>query len=266
MRRLFTIALSLLALGGAARAADLPPAPQLPPMEAEPLWTGFYAGLNVGGAFGSSRNAFTVAGFGLPSFATSLDGVIGGRGRLQLADGPLGPWPRGEFRGERAQRRAQCAVRAAALRSVGGKLRAEALLVWDAAAEDRLCARELALLRHRRRRPRPSRDECGRGGRALRGRRQAWRDARRLDAGRRRRSRVGAGLEREDRISLSRSGQPHDHLSYEPADLERLAPERQCDHHRRELPLLIQSARSWRRRTKAIEAALRDRKRPEWSR
>src|ERR1700722_12147494 len=78
MRRLFTIALSLLALGGAARAADLPPAPQLPPMEAEPLWTGFYAGLNVGGAFGSSRNAFTVAGFGLPSFATSLDGVIGG--------------------------------------------------------------------------------------------------------------------------------------------------------------------------------------------
>jgi outer membrane immunogenic protein len=78
MRRLFTIALSLLALGAAARAADLPPAPQLPPLEAEPLWTGFYAGLNVGGAFGSSRNAFTVAGFGLPSFATSLDGVIGG--------------------------------------------------------------------------------------------------------------------------------------------------------------------------------------------
>lgn len=72
------VALSLFALGGAARAADLPPAPQLPPMEAEPLWTGFYAGLNVGGAFGSSRNAFTVAGFGLPSFATSLDGVIGG--------------------------------------------------------------------------------------------------------------------------------------------------------------------------------------------
>ena len=78
MRRLFTIALSLLALGGAARAADLPPAPQLPPMEAEPLWTGFYAGLNVGGAFGSSRNAFTIAGFGLPSFNTSPAGVVGG--------------------------------------------------------------------------------------------------------------------------------------------------------------------------------------------
>jgi outer membrane immunogenic protein len=78
MRRLFTIALSLLAFGGAARAADLPPAPQLPPLEAQPLWTGFYAGLNVGGAFGSSRNAFSIAGFGLPTFNTPLQGVVGG--------------------------------------------------------------------------------------------------------------------------------------------------------------------------------------------
>src|ERR1700722_6681963 len=78
MRRLFTIALSLLAFGGAARGADLPPAPQLPPLEAQPLWTGFYAGLNVGGAFGSSRNAFSIAGFGLPTFNTPLQGVVGG--------------------------------------------------------------------------------------------------------------------------------------------------------------------------------------------
>ena len=78
MRRIFAAALSLFALGGAARAADLPPAPQLPPMEAEPLWTGFYAGLNVGGAFGSSRNAFSIAGFGLPTFNTPLQGVVGG--------------------------------------------------------------------------------------------------------------------------------------------------------------------------------------------
>jgi outer membrane immunogenic protein len=55
MRRLFTTALSLLALEAAACAADLPPPPQLPPVEAAPVWTGFYAGLNVGGAFGSSR-------------------------------------------------------------------------------------------------------------------------------------------------------------------------------------------------------------------
>jgi outer membrane immunogenic protein len=78
MPRLFMIALSLLALGGAAAAADLPSAPQLPPVEAQPVWTGFYGGLNVGGAFGSSRNAFTIAGFGLPSFNTSPSGVVGG--------------------------------------------------------------------------------------------------------------------------------------------------------------------------------------------
>ena len=78
MRRIAATALSLLALGGAAAAADLPPAPQLPPVEAAPVWTGFYAGLNVGGAFGSSRNAFNIAGFGLPSFNTSLTGVVGG--------------------------------------------------------------------------------------------------------------------------------------------------------------------------------------------
>lgn len=78
MRRIFTAALSLLALEGAAPAADLPPAPQLPPLEAQSVWTGFYAGLNVGGAFGSSRNTFTIAGFGLPPFNTSLEGVVGG--------------------------------------------------------------------------------------------------------------------------------------------------------------------------------------------
>ena len=78
MRRIFTTALSLLALGGAAGAADLPPAPQLPPLEAQPVWTGFYGGLNVGGAFGSSRNAFSIAGFGLPTFNTPLTGVVGG--------------------------------------------------------------------------------------------------------------------------------------------------------------------------------------------
>jgi opacity protein-like surface antigen len=78
MRRMFTTALSLLALEGAAHAADLPPAPQLPPDEAQPAWSGFYAGLNVGGAFGSSRDAFNIAGFGLPSFNTSLAGVVGG--------------------------------------------------------------------------------------------------------------------------------------------------------------------------------------------
>ena len=78
MRRLFVIVLSLLALEGAARAADLPPAPELPPLEAQPTWSGFYAGLNVGGGFGSSHNAFNIAGLGLPAFDTKLAGVVGG--------------------------------------------------------------------------------------------------------------------------------------------------------------------------------------------
>jgi outer membrane immunogenic protein len=78
MRRLFMTALSLLALGGAAVAVELPPAPELPPDDSQPLWTGFYVGLNVGGALGSSRNAFNIDGFALPSFNTSPAGVVGG--------------------------------------------------------------------------------------------------------------------------------------------------------------------------------------------
>ena len=78
MRHLVTTTLlSLLALNGAALAADLPPPPPLP-VEDVPLWAGFYAGLNVGGGFGSSRNAFNVAGFPLPSFETQLAGPVGG--------------------------------------------------------------------------------------------------------------------------------------------------------------------------------------------
>ena len=92
MRRLFTTAFSLLALEAAARAADLPPPPQLPPDEAQPLWTGFYAGLNVGGAFGSSRNAFNIAGFGLPTFSTSPAGVVGAVRSVTAGRPVLGSW------------------------------------------------------------------------------------------------------------------------------------------------------------------------------
>ena len=90
MRRIWIAMLSLLAIGSAARAADLPPAPELPPLQAEPGWTGFYAGLNVGGALGSSRNAFSIGGFGLPTFNTSPDGVVGG-GQAGY-DWQTGPW------------------------------------------------------------------------------------------------------------------------------------------------------------------------------
>jgi outer membrane immunogenic protein len=77
MRRMITTALWLLALDGAALAADMP-SPQPAPVQALPTWTGFYAGLNAGGAFGSSRNAFSIAGFAPPSFDTSLQGALGG--------------------------------------------------------------------------------------------------------------------------------------------------------------------------------------------
>ena len=77
MRRVVTTGLSLLALSSGGLAADLP-APQSAPVQTPPAWTGFYTGLNVGGGFGASRNTFSIAGFELPSFDTSPDGVIGG--------------------------------------------------------------------------------------------------------------------------------------------------------------------------------------------
>ena len=163
----------------------------------------------------------------------------GRAGGLRLADGPMGARARSELRRERAQRRPHGALPAAFLRRVRGALFAEALLVRDATAEDRLRARQLALLRHRRRRPRPGRHDRERHIRGFHRHRQSQPDAGRLDAGRRRRSRARRGLERQDRISLSRSGQPHDDLSPDPADLEHVASQRQCDHRRRQLPLLM---------------------------
>ncbi|MFI5015785.1 MAG: outer membrane protein [Hyphomicrobiales bacterium] len=77
MRRIFTSALSLLLIGGAAFAADMP-LPQPAPLPAVPSWTGFHLGLNAGGAIGSSRSEFNLAGFQPPSFNTSLRGAIGG--------------------------------------------------------------------------------------------------------------------------------------------------------------------------------------------
>ena len=59
MKRLFAACVALLAPAGMAAAADLYPAPYYrapSPAYAVPLftWTGFYVGLNGGGAFGSS--------------------------------------------------------------------------------------------------------------------------------------------------------------------------------------------------------------------
>jgi outer membrane immunogenic protein len=59
MKRLFLVAVGLIALMGSAAAADLPPGPG-PYYKAPPFlppaynWSGFYLGVNGGGAFGSS--------------------------------------------------------------------------------------------------------------------------------------------------------------------------------------------------------------------
>ncbi|MGD9657810.1 MAG: outer membrane protein [Methylocystis sp.] len=63
MKRTVSIAALALALTNSAFAADLPhyKAPLLPPPPPPPLWTGFYAGLNAGYAFGTSNQVNTAA-------------------------------------------------------------------------------------------------------------------------------------------------------------------------------------------------------------
>jgi outer membrane immunogenic protein len=77
MRRI-AIAASLVMLAGTALAADFraPFGPR--PMVAPPGWTGFYAGLNAGGAFANSEIDFSLAGVPFASIDNSLRGAIGG--------------------------------------------------------------------------------------------------------------------------------------------------------------------------------------------
>ena len=80
MKRLFLAGVALLALAGAAAAADLPPGPDpitrhrsmLPPAY---NWSGFYLGVNGGGGFGSSTWD-TTGGFNMSG------GLVGGTARL----------------------------------------------------------------------------------------------------------------------------------------------------------------------------------------
>jgi outer membrane immunogenic protein len=70
MKKTFSIATLALMLASSAFAADLPSykAPPPPPLPPPPLWTGFYAGLNAGYAFGGSSQANT-ASFGADPLA-----------------------------------------------------------------------------------------------------------------------------------------------------------------------------------------------------
>jgi outer membrane immunogenic protein len=81
MRTAISATAALLMLGTAASAADMMrPIPyKAAPMAAAPTWTGFYLGVNVGGAFGEDRIDFGVVG--APVFASAnnaFHGIIGG--------------------------------------------------------------------------------------------------------------------------------------------------------------------------------------------
>jgi outer membrane immunogenic protein len=74
MRIIASTTFAYLMIGGLAVAADmqLPRMPYVPPAPA-PTWAGLYAGVNVGGGFGTSDNDFSFASVELP-----LKGAIGG--------------------------------------------------------------------------------------------------------------------------------------------------------------------------------------------
>ena len=71
MKKILLSAVSLAILSGSALAADLPSrkAPVAPPPPPPPMWTGFYAGLNLGGGWGAGNGN---------SNAYNLDGLNGG--------------------------------------------------------------------------------------------------------------------------------------------------------------------------------------------
>ncbi len=71
MKKILLSAVSLAILSGSALAADLPSrkAPVAPPPPPPPMWTGFYAGLNLGGGWSGGNGN---------SNAYNLDGLNGG--------------------------------------------------------------------------------------------------------------------------------------------------------------------------------------------
>jgi opacity protein-like surface antigen len=78
MQRFALAAVTLVAMGAAATAADLsrPPVIQAPQPYAG--WSGFYLGLNAGGGIGNGRSDFSVGGATFATVNNSLPGAIGG--------------------------------------------------------------------------------------------------------------------------------------------------------------------------------------------
>lgn len=77
MKRVLLACVSVLALGGVAAAADLPPSPAPGPYYKAPAyvqpfsWTGFYLGVNGGGAWGTSK-------WTTPGSIDTSGGLVGG--------------------------------------------------------------------------------------------------------------------------------------------------------------------------------------------
>ena len=84
MKKILLSAVSLAVLTGSALAADLPSrkaAPVLPPPPPPPMWTGFYAGLNIGGGWDAGNgngNAWNLYGMNGGVTNAMSGGVIGG--------------------------------------------------------------------------------------------------------------------------------------------------------------------------------------------
>jgi outer membrane immunogenic protein len=87
------LAFALTVAAGAASAADLPRRAQMPakaPELAAPLynWSGFYLGINGGGAWGTSRWDAPAAGVTTGSFDIS-GGLVGGTAGFNMQTGQI---------------------------------------------------------------------------------------------------------------------------------------------------------------------------------
>jgi outer membrane immunogenic protein len=79
MVKVALVATSLLLICGNALAADLSrPLPMLPAVPALAGWSGFYLGLNAGGALANGRSDFSTGGIVFASATNSLSGALGG--------------------------------------------------------------------------------------------------------------------------------------------------------------------------------------------
>src|SRR5215470_17680655 len=78
MCRFAVAAVSLVAMGATASAADLSRPPMVQGAQPYTGWSGFYLGLNAGGGIGNGRSDFSAGGVNFATVNNSLPGAIGG--------------------------------------------------------------------------------------------------------------------------------------------------------------------------------------------